>query len=196
MVTAAPVARPTSSRGNLSRHLGCYDYYLAPTTNHEDGGGVSEAREIWHLTRPLHDALPEPALPAGLRLTRWADAWAWPLHQLLELSYRAGGGRVDPYHDWLEWFTSDPEFDPQSCFLAWREEALVGAALCWSSAFVKDLCVAPQFRRRGLGSGLLSVVLVHFRDRGARTVELRSHADNPSGANELYKKMGFVRLEI
>jgi ribosomal protein S18 acetylase RimI-like enzyme len=129
-------------------------------------------------------------------LTRWADAWARQTHELLELAYRAGGGSVDPYDDWREWFTSDPEFDPESCFLAWRAEALVGTALCWSSAFVKDLCVAPQFRRRGLGSGLLSVVLVHFRERGAGSVELRSHADNPSGANELYRKMGFVKLEI
>ncbi len=158
-------------------------------------GGVSEAREIWHLTRSLHQVLPEPDLPGGLRLTRWADASARQVHELLELGYRAGGGSVDPYDDWLEWFTSDPEFDPESCFLAWHSEALVGAALCWSSAFVKDLCVAPQFRRRGLAFGLLSVVLAHFRERGARTVELRSHADNPSGANELYRKMGFVRLE-
>jgi ribosomal protein S18 acetylase RimI-like enzyme len=156
---------------------------------------VSEAREIWHLTRSLEQPLPEPELPRGLGLTRWADASARQTHELLELAYRAGGGSVDPYDDWLGWFIGDPEFDPQSCFLAWRSEVLVGAALCWSSAFVKDLCVAPQFRRRGLGFGLLSIVLAHFRERGARSVELRSHADNPSGANELYRKMGFVRLE-
>ena len=47
----------------------------------------------------------------------------------------------------------------------------------------------------GLGSGLLSVVLCHFRERGAPFVDLRSHSDNPSGANELYRKMGFAKLE-
>jgi ribosomal protein S18 acetylase RimI-like enzyme len=156
---------------------------------------VSETREIWHLTRSLDHALPEPKLPAELHLTRWAAAAARQTHALLELAYRAGGGSVDAYDDWLEWFTTDPEFDPESCFLAWRSEELVGVALCWSSAFVKDLCIAPQFRRRGLGFGLLSVALIHFRERGAQTVELRSHSDNPSGANELYRKMGFVRLE-
>jgi hypothetical protein len=31
--------------------------------------------------------------------------------------------------------------------------------------------------------------------RGALVVELRSHSDNPSGANDLYRKMGFVKSE-
>jgi ribosomal protein S18 acetylase RimI-like enzyme len=110
-------------------------------------------------------------------------------------AYRAGGGSVDPYGEWLEWFTSDPEFDAASCFLAWHQQELVGIALCWSSAFVKDLCVAERFRRRGLGFALLTHVLWHFRSRGAESVELRSHADNPSGANRLYQRLGFVPSE-
>jgi ribosomal protein S18 acetylase RimI-like enzyme len=156
---------------------------------------LSGARGIWHLSRSLAQPGPEPKLPAELELTRWADASARQTHELLQFAYRAGGGSVDPYDEWLEWFTTDPEFDGECCFLAWHSETLVGAALCWSSAFVKDLCVAPHFRRRGLGFALLSVVLAHFRERGADSVELRSHADNPSGANELYRKMGFVKLE-
>jgi ribosomal protein S18 acetylase RimI-like enzyme len=134
-------------------------------------------------------------MPAGVELTRWLDAAAPATHSLLELAYGHGGGSVDPFEEWLDWFTSDPEFDPESCFLAWRGDELVGAVLCWSSAFVKDLCVAPHFRRRGLGFGLLGVVLAHFKKRGRPAVELRVHSDNPSGANELYRKMGFVKSE-
>jgi ribosomal protein S18 acetylase RimI-like enzyme len=134
-------------------------------------------------------------MPAGLTLTCWQPLFARVVHSLLEQAYRDGGGSVDPFEEWLEWFTSDPEFEPGSCFLAWQGQTLVGAALCWSSAFVKDLCVAPQFRRRGLASGLLTAVFAHFRMRGALVVELRSHSDNPSGANDLYRKMGFVKSE-
>lgn len=152
-------------------------------------------REIWPLRRYLDQPPPEPKLPAGLRLTRWQAPASRQIHELLVLAYRAGGGSVDPYDDWVEWFTSDPEFDADSCFLAWRAETLLGVALCWSSAFVKDLCVSPLYRRCGLGSSLLTVVLCHFHDRGAPFVELRSHSDNPSGANELYRKMRFVKLE-
>jgi ribosomal protein S18 acetylase RimI-like enzyme len=157
--------------------------------------GSNPAREIWHLERSLALPVPQPAMPPGVTLTRWTDDAAGAVHALLELSYRDGGGSVDPFEEWLQWFTSDPEFEPDSCFLAWRGQMLVAAALCWSSAFVKDLCVAPRFRRRGLAFGLLGVVLAHFRGRGASAVELRSHSDNPSGANELYRKMGFIRAE-
>jgi ribosomal protein S18 acetylase RimI-like enzyme len=157
--------------------------------------GSNRPREIWHLERPLALPVPQPAMPPAVTLTRWTDDAARAVHALLELSYRDGGGSVDPFEDWLEWFTSDPEFEPASCFLAWQGQTLVAAALCWSSAFVKDLCVAPPFRRRGLASGLLAAVIAHFRSRGASRVELRSRSDNPSGANELYRKMGFVKSE-
>jgi ribosomal protein S18 acetylase RimI-like enzyme len=136
--------------------------------------------------------LPDRCLPVGVSIATWRDADAQVTHALLEQAYRSGGGSVDAYADWLEWFTSDPEFDASCCFSAWHERELVGVALCWSSAFVKDLCVAAPFRRRGLGFGLLTHVLWHFQGRGAHAVELRSHSDNPSGANRLYEKLGFL----
>jgi ribosomal protein S18 acetylase RimI-like enzyme len=156
---------------------------------------AKDERAILHLRRELVAPLPEPRIPSGISLATWREGDALPVHALLEHAYRAGGGNVDPFVEWDEWFTTDPEFDASSCFLAWHEQELVGAALCWSSAFVKDLCVVEGFRRRGLGFSLLSHVLWHFRARGAEAVELRSHADNPSGANRLYRRLGFVRSE-
>jgi ribosomal protein S18 acetylase RimI-like enzyme len=153
------------------------------------------AREILHLQRPLAVPLPPPCLPEGISIANWRDADAPRTHALLEHCYRGGGGSVDPYAEWLEWFTNDAEFDAASCFLAWHEREVVGVALCWSSAFVKDLCVVTRFRRRGLGFGLLTHVLWHFQSRGAEAVELRSHSDNPSGANHLYEKLGFLRTQ-
>ena len=103
---------------------------------------------------------------------------------------------MDGFEEWQEWFTTDAEFEAESCFLAWKNGELVGVALCWSSAFVKDLCVAEGFRRRGLAGALLSLLLVHFRARGATSVELRMHASNSSGAGELYRKLGFSRRDL
>lgn len=147
------------------------------------------------MTRSLAAPVPAPRLPIGLRVAHWESEAAHPVHQLLEACYRHGGGSVDPFDEWLERFTSDVEFEPESCFLAWHGQHLAGAVLCWSSAFIKDLCVDARFRRRGLGSSLTATALAHFRRRGASAVELRSHSDNPSGANELYRKLGFVEAQ-
>lgn len=156
---------------------------------------MSSERRILDLWRPLDRPVPDGRLPAGVEVTGWDPAHARELHRLMAAAYRSGGGAVDPFDDWLEWFTGDDEFDPSSCFLAWSNGELVGVALCWSSAFVKDLCVAEHFRRRGLASSLLTLAMSHFRRRGADGLALRSHADNPSGANRLYAKLGFVERQ-
>jgi ribosomal protein S18 acetylase RimI-like enzyme len=124
-----------------------------------------------------------------LRTWRASDAPA--VHALLVDAYAAGGGRVAGYAKWQRTFTTDVEHDPASCFLAFAGERLAGAALCWSSAFLKDLCVAAAYRRRGLGAALVSRVLQHFAARGAQLVTLKVEADNPSGAIRLYERMGF-----
>lgn len=124
-----------------------------------------------------------------LRTWRASDARA--VHALLADAYAAGGGRVAGYATWHRTFTTDVEHDPESCFLAFHGECLAGAALCWSSAFLKDLCVAAPYRRRGLGAALVGHVLQHFAARGAQAVTLKVEADNPSGARRLYERMGF-----
>jgi ribosomal protein S18 acetylase RimI-like enzyme len=92
--------------------------------------------------------------------------------------------------------TSDAEFDPELWFLAEVEDgSLAGAVLCWTSAFLKDLVVHESWRGRGLGAALVHQVLDEFRDRGARAVELKVASDNPSGAQRLYERLGFVLVE-
>jgi ribosomal protein S18 acetylase RimI-like enzyme len=92
--------------------------------------------------------------------------------------------------------TSDTEFDPQLWFLAEAEGgSLAGAALCWTSEFLKDLVVHESWRGRRLGAALVHHVLGEFRRRGARAVELKVESDNPSGAQRLYERLGFVVVE-
>jgi ribosomal protein S18 acetylase RimI-like enzyme len=114
------------------------------------------------------------------------------VHALLVHAYARGGGSVASYASWQRAFTTDVEHEPACCFLAFDGEHLAGVALCWSSAFIKDLCVAGPYRRRGLGAALVSHALRHFAARGERVVTLKVEADNPSGARRLYERLGFV----
>jgi ribosomal protein S18 acetylase RimI-like enzyme len=70
----------------------------------------------------------------------------------------------------------------------------VAAAICWSSAYVKDLVVATAARRRGLGSNLLRHLLHAFRARGAGAVDLKVDAANQA-AIALYRSLGMARIE-
>jgi ribosomal protein S18 acetylase RimI-like enzyme len=116
------------------------------------------------------------------------------VHALLTESYRDGGGSVLPYDQWLSWFTTDDEFDSSTCFLARGAGGrLIGACLCWSSGFVKDLCVAPDARGRDLGTALIGHAAGVFARRGRSELRLRVEAGN-AGAVRLYERLGFRRI--
>lgn len=145
------------------------------------------------LSAPLA-AIPVEPWPGGTQLDTWTGADAPEVHALLTAAYRDGGGSVLPYDRWVSWFTTDDEFDPTACFLA-REPGgrLIGACLCWSSAFVKDLCVAPEARGRGLGAALICHAADAFARRGHRELRLRVEAGN-ARALRLYERLGFRRV--
>lgn len=136
----------------------------------------------------------EPAWPDGVVLRTFEPGDARALHALLVHAYRRGGGVVAPFAEWFPRMTGDEEFDPELWFLAQAGGELAGAALCWTSAFVKDLVVHESWRRRGLGEALLRHVLAVFAARGAPAVELKVDAGN-AAALGLYERLGLRVVE-
>jgi ribosomal protein S18 acetylase RimI-like enzyme len=138
---------------------------------------------------------PPPRWPAGFRPTTWRAGDAPAVHAVLVDAYREGGGAVGSFSEWAPWFTGDAEFDPATCFLARREDGSVaGVCLCWSSGFVKDLCVAPGVRRLGLGEALMRTALDAFHARGHDEVRLKVEATN-AAAIRLYERLGFAVVD-
>jgi ribosomal protein S18 acetylase RimI-like enzyme len=90
--------------------------------------------------------------------------------------------------------TTDEEFDPQLWFLAESQGMPVGAVLCWTSAFVKDVVVHESWRRRGLAEALLLRAFNALATRGATAVELKVEAANHS-AVRLYERLGMQVVE-
>jgi ribosomal protein S18 acetylase RimI-like enzyme len=154
-------------------------------------------RLVIRMRRSLADPVPEPVWPAGIRLVPFEpDRHAQKVHALLAEAYSRGGGYVEPFPIWWPSLRDDPDYDQALVFVAADEQGgIVGAAQCWTSAFVKDLAVAPAMRRQGLGSALLNQVFHAFRERGAAFVDLKVHSDNPSGALRLYRSHGFEQIE-
>ena len=154
---------------------------------------MATSTPVWHMRCSLSPSCAPSVWPEGTRVTRWHARRAYAVHSLLRDCYAHGGGSVAPYASWRGAFINDSEFDPTSCFLAFRGSGLAGVALCWTSGFVKDLCVAEGDRRQGLGTALLRAVCAHFAARGLSAVELKVEADN-SGALCLYTGFGFERI--
>jgi ribosomal protein S18 acetylase RimI-like enzyme len=143
------------------------------------------------MVAPILGAQVDPFWPTGVRPSTWRDGDAPFVHALLVSAYQDGGGTVAPYRKWAPWFTGDAEFDPTTCFIARHTDgALTGVCLCWSSGFVKDLCVAPAARRRGVGEALMRTAFMTFAERGRTELRLKVEADNAK-AIPLYERLGF-----
>jgi ribosomal protein S18 acetylase RimI-like enzyme len=148
------------------------------------------------MRRVLAGNEPEARWPENIsvRTLRGIDD-AKAVHALLSLTYGQTGDALPAFGKWWESLSGDEEFDPELCFLALDQAGgLAGVAQCWTSAFLKDLAVRPNMRRRGLGEGLVRHCFAAFSARGASRLDLKVKLDNPTGAVRLYERAGMVRV--
>jgi mycothiol synthase len=152
--------------------------------------GYRLASEVWLMGVEVDAAARAPAWPDGVSVRTYADADAAELKRLLDVCYAEEGTPPLSFEEWRTVMLADPSFDAGVWFLASAEERLVGAALCWTEGFVKDLVVHPDWRRRGLGSALMREALCAFARRGVRRVALKTDSNNPTQAWRLYARLG------
>ena len=157
--------------------------------------GDAEPPAVLRMRVDLGHAAAAPPWPAGVAVRTYAAADAPALHALLVHAYRNGGGEVAAFDRWLPALEGDAEFDPALVLLAADDDGLAGAAICWTSGFVKDLVVHERRRGAGLGGALLGEALARLRARGARSVDLKVHATN-AAAIRLYERAGFRVVEV
>ena len=62
-------------------------------------------------------------------------------------------------------------------------------------AFIYDIAVLPQHRRKGYAQAALGAIEAWARDHGLVGVQLHVHGPN-TGARELYRKVGFVETDV
>jgi ribosomal protein S18 acetylase RimI-like enzyme len=153
-----------------------------------------DKREVLRMRIDLRSEIPRPVWPEGSNVRGFHASDAARLHALLEAGYAGGGGSVDAFETWLPELTGDAEFDPQLCFLVEAGDELVAAAICWTSAFVKDIVVRQTWRRHGLGEALLRTAFRSFQERGASAVDLKVQVQN-APAIRLYERVGMRIIE-
>jgi ribosomal protein S18 acetylase RimI-like enzyme len=151
---------------------------------------------VCRYQRALADPLEQPRWAPGFGIIPFEPAQhALLVHRLLQPGYAARGEALANPADWWTALATDPEYDPGLVLVAGdRSHTPCAVAICWTSAFVKDLAVTVSLRRRGLATSLLHHAFCIFRDRGAEAVALKVRADNHA-AIALYRSAGMVCVE-
>ena len=153
------------------------------------------ARTTLRFRRDLGQPVDAPVWPAGFACRTLAPGDAAAVHALLKAANLHGPDLPDP-EGWWTALTGDSEFEAALCFVALDAELrIVGVAQCWTSAFLKDLAVHPDFRRLGIGGCLLRQVFGAFRARGASNIDLKVDAGN-APAIRLYERVGMYRVPL
>jgi ribosomal protein S18 acetylase RimI-like enzyme len=102
-------------------------------------------------------------------------------------SLRALVGWNQTLADWQRFLS----MEPQGCFLAEWDGAPAGTATTVvygpDLAWIGMVLVHPEYRRRGIGGGLLLKCIKHLRARGVRCIKLDA---TPQG-RPVYEKLGF-----
>ncbi|WP_433738759.1 GNAT family N-acetyltransferase [Pseudomonas putida] len=149
------------------------------------------------MRRDLVEVVPAVRWPTGIQLTHYRPELAAAVHHLMEQGYRDGGGRVPTLESWQQLYETDPEHDPDLCFVLVDAEGVVAVCQCWTSAYIKDLVVHPRARRQGLGRALLLNAFKVFQQRREGFVDLKVLEDNLR-ARRLYESVGMreVRREL
>lgn len=143
------------------------------------------------LRKLLDETLVAPHWPDGFAMRCLEPGDARPLHALLSEVF--DDGTDGPFDEWWPRISDDPEFDPALCFLVIDARGrLAAAALCWTSAFIKDLAVHPEARGRGIGEALMWQAFAAFRDRGAAHVDLKTNTVENAAAVRLYERLGMM----
>lgn len=157
------------------------------------------SREFIRYRMPLDSIAEEPAIPPdGVRWEPFDhDKHAADARELLNAAYKDGGGAVEDFDAWWPQLRDDAEFDDALCFVATDVEGgrVIGFAQCWTSAFIKDIAVAPNWRRRALGKALMQRIFQSFKERGSDHVDLKVEVDNPHGAVQFYKSLGMIDVD-
>ena len=155
--------------------------------------GFELARHHFQMQISLQDDSPDPEWPTGTSVRApvpGQDDRA--IHELVQTAFDGPGREPQPFDDWKSFLMRKDLFDPEIWFLAIADDEIVGVCLGVeypNEGWVRQLAVAADWRRRGLGTALLRQAFVVFRQRGLAKVGLAVDGAN-SNACRFYEDLG------
>jgi mycothiol synthase len=172
--------------------------------------GYQRVRELWQMSRPLTDPLPDAPLPAGFTLRAFRpgqDDDAWLAINAAAFAHHAEQGAWEVAD--LQQRMAEPWFDPAGFLLLVDDATGELAGFHWTKVHadaadgagagrvgeVYVVGVAPGYQGRGLAKPLTLAGLQHLRGQGLARVILYVDGDNEA-AIRTYSGLGFTRSAL
>jgi mycothiol synthase len=168
-----------------------------------EAAGFEPARWFFDMVRPTLDDVGDIALPAGLEIRPIDAPLARAVWDADVEAFAEHWGGFDHSEDNLQRWLDEPTTDLSLWVVAFDGDDIAGgiitsidpaqnAALGIRRGWLNSVFTRRAWRRRGLATALVRIVLARLRERGMTSAGLGVDADNPQGALGLYERLGFV----
>ncbi len=169
--------------------------------------GFEASRYAYKMQRDLQVPIPDKSLPSNLRLNTWTEELDGPMRMAFNEAFRGHWGLPEMDERlWRQFFTGVPQFRGDLTYLAMDGEKIAGFCLNWvdqakneqsgiQEGFIEAVGVIPEWRGRGVASGLLVHTMREFILEGMDSTALDVDTQNPTGALRLYEKLGFEAVK-
>jgi mycothiol synthase len=159
--------------------------------------GYEPVRTYWRMTMPLAETPPPPAWPEGVTVRTFdQERDTRAVYALVQDAFADNERHTaESFEEWQAFMIDRDAFEPGLWFLAESDGEIVGCVLCPNyeeEGWVRQLAVARDWRRRGLGTALFRQAMTEFRRRGRKEIGLVVDSWNRTGAKELYERAGMT----
>jgi mycothiol synthase len=193
-----------ASDGAASPVLGSWSWESQPGDRALlESAGFEPARRVLDMVRPTLDHVVEVALPEGLEIRPIGPSMARAVWDADVEAFADHWGGFDHSEDNLQRWLAEPRTDLSLWVVAFDGDEIAGgiissidpdqnAALGIRRGWLNSVFTRRAWRRRGLATALVGIVLARLRERGMTSAGLGVDADNAQGALGLYERLGFA----
>lgn len=161
-------------------------------------------RYYFFMVRSLLEPIPDLPLPEGFKIRPVQPEHYWTIWRAADESLQDHWGGSDLTDEALKEWMEKPTFNPGLWAVAWDTTNYQVAGVVLSSideeenqeynrkrAHIGPIGVRRPYRRKGLASALIAQSLKGLKDFGMTEAVLNADSENPTGALQLYERMGF-----
>jgi len=152
------------------------------------------------------DAIPEAPLPDGLEIRDVREDELRTIFDADNEAFRDHWGHREANDDDFKGLIALPDLDTSLWSVAWDGSEVAGSVqtYVWGSenealgvkrGWLEHISVRRQWRRRGLARAIIADSLRRLRAAGMEQAMLGVDSENPTGALQLYKSLGFVEKD-
>jgi mycothiol synthase len=159
--------------------------------------GYAPVRTYWRMSMPLDERPPPPAWPEGVVVRTFdQERDTRAVYALIQDAFGDNERHTaESFEEWQAFMIDREAFEPGLWFIAESKGEIVGCVLCPNyedEGWIRQLAVAREWRRRGLGTALLRQAMSEFSRRGRKELGLVVDSWNRTGAKELYERAGMT----